>query len=460
MSRGALLGAALACVMAGAARAEEGPPAVSFFVEENVISVRARGAVPKRDRMTAHRDHLDIHLAEAPAAAAKVSVEDALLKRIELSDGSDPKLQIFIHDAQLVDALEKTGRIERHGNDLRVVLPRDPKAALAALKKSGAAEEGDADKAVASAEHGPEKADKADKKGKTARAAEEVAPAPARPEPVPSAMATAAPAAKAEAFPVGQPDPKPVLGGAPETSATSGILVFLVLVAFGGAAAYVVRKRQQQAPLTEGQQIRIVSSTAIGPRLRLVLVKVQGREMLLSVSDRGAQLLDRWHADDDAALLDGEVDAPALQASVQHALGDGRRAALAAGPEAAASGPELHLAFEGRAPRVESNGAPAVEEEVDLKDIEKDPNGAPVERAVARPDAVQLVPGGGRAQAAPPAGSAASVAVQGLLRLRLQMDGQPRPGTPAQGTAATGAGTTSPDPQWASELRMAAERAN
>lgn len=45
------------------------------------------------------------------------------------------------------------------------------------------------------------------------------------------------------------------------------------------------------------QPVRVLSSSSLGGRARLVLVEVRGRELLLSVGDGGAQLLTEWAAE-------------------------------------------------------------------------------------------------------------------------------------------------------------------
>ena len=385
------------------ARADE-PPAVSLLVDEGVVTVRARGAAPKRDRLQAHHDHLDILLAEAPSASAKVSVDDPLLKRIELTDGQEPKLQIFVHDPSVLEALEKTGRIERRGNDLRVTLPRDPAKALAASARA-------------------EK-----KSSETSKGSREASVQAAPVEEAPPVVAAAVPAvpAKAEAFPVGVPDPKPIFGGNAGSSSGSGALVLLVMVVLAAGAIYVVKRRQQQqGALAESDQIRVVTQAALGPRLRLVLVRVKEREMLLSVSERGARLIDRWQS---GAEEDEEVEADV----------------------AAVVAPRVEPALVARIP------APAlVEEDVDLRGIEVPPPVPASERskAPARPESMKVVQGGAGAPST--VSGPASAAVQGLLRLRLEMAGAQQQQAANAVAAASLTDGNSPDPQWAGELRSA-----
>ncbi len=69
----------------------------------------------------------------------------------------------------------------------------------------------------------------------------------------------------------------------------------------GAGLGLVVWARKRKPP-AEAEAIRVISSRSLGGKARIVLVAAGERELLLSVSDRGAtRLIGRWRRGDTAA---------------------------------------------------------------------------------------------------------------------------------------------------------------
>lgn len=83
---------------------------------------------------------------------------------------------------------------------------------------------------------------------------------------------------------------------------------YLILVAGGVLlGVLVLRLRERNGPSFDGTpSIEVVATRALTSKTRVMLIETKGREMLLSVTDRGAELLTEW-LDEDV----GEALAPA-----------------------------------------------------------------------------------------------------------------------------------------------------
>jgi flagellar biogenesis protein FliO len=76
-----------------------------------------------------------------------------------------------------------------------------------------------------------------------------------------------------------------------------GWIVAGAIACAAGAIAWFAKRR---ANLTiQGEALKVLAEKTLGGRNRLVLVEAKGREILLSVSDRGAQRILDWWADDE-----------------------------------------------------------------------------------------------------------------------------------------------------------------
>jgi flagellar biogenesis protein FliO len=103
--------------------------------------------------------------------------------------------------------------------------------------------------------------------------------------------------AGASEAPIGQPD-----AGLP----LRPLIVTLAAAALGAGAVALAKKKRRAAGTD--RTIDVVASTALSPKVRVVLVRTEGREMLLSVGTEGASLLSEWSELADTADL--EIPAP------------------------------------------------------------------------------------------------------------------------------------------------------
>jgi len=112
------------------------------------------------------------------------------------------------------------------------------------------------------------------------------------PPPAPPAAAAAAPAGAASAKPPSwlapRSAPKPVASGRsaiPSLGRLIGLL--LVIGTLGGATLYYKRRGAKSVTkrVTPTSRLSVVSSTRIGPKAHAVVISVNGRQMLLGVTD-------------------------------------------------------------------------------------------------------------------------------------------------------------------------------
>ena len=86
------------------------------------------------------------------------------------------------------------------------------------------------------------------------------------------------------AKPFGRPDPTPPY---------RPIAVTLAL-AMAGAGALVLKKRMKPLGIDGDRSIEVLASKALSPKVRVVLLRTDGREFLLSVGNEGASLISEW----------------------------------------------------------------------------------------------------------------------------------------------------------------------
>ena len=154
-----------------------------------------------------------------------------------------------------------------------------------------------------------------------------------------SAHATAVPdaAQKPPAWLAPHTGPKlnqPVAGGK-SLGLGRSLGVLLIAGLLGGTALYL-RSKKHQAPKQKLAQLRVVSSTKLGGRAQLVLAEVEGRKILLGVTDSSVRKLGWLEAD--AQTAEEEEFAlgprPRLVAAGVNLAGRASRAALEEEPEA------------------------------------------------------------------------------------------------------------------------------
>ncbi len=114
-------------------------------------------------------------------------------------------------------------------------------------------------------------------------------PATATPAPI----ATPAPATIQDATPappawLAPPSPAPAAVGKPEAPRSSwrSILLLLAVGGIGGAAFYMRRRKQTRLVAPTTSRLQIVETVRVSPRAQVVLTQVNGRLLLLGVTDR------------------------------------------------------------------------------------------------------------------------------------------------------------------------------
>jgi flagellar protein FliO/FliZ len=94
----------------------------------------------------------------------------------------------------------------------------------------------------------------------------------------------------------------------------------LSVMALLAAVALYVKKRHAKDPVRAASQLRVVSSTRVGPRATLVLADVAGRKLLLGVTDSSVRRL-AWL--DHIEALAAPAELPSSVPSATLALGNG-----------------------------------------------------------------------------------------------------------------------------------------
>lgn len=125
--------------------------------------------------------------------------------------------------------------------------------------------------------------------------------------------------------------PKPVAVG-PSVGLGRSLAVLCLASLLGGTALYL-RHKKQKAPQLRLAQLRVVGSTKLGGRAQLVLAEVEGRRILLGVTDSSVQKLG-W-LEDSAELEEGALGAslaPRLVPAGVDLAGRPARSSVAAEP--------------------------------------------------------------------------------------------------------------------------------
>lgn len=388
----------------GAARGDAPVGPLTLAVEEDQVIVSARGAMPKNGQIKARGLWLDIDLAQA-AGVSRVLIDDSTLKRMDLTAGEAPKLSLLLHRDMQSERFAAAARIEVTNQGLRVFVPRDPKRVSGAQLMSTTV---------------------------TAPVVGCTKPASAA---TPPTVVTAPPAPPAPPVPPAEPRlPVEALGLAPSVDAHPMVGVAdarispinaaaMVLLVAGAVVALVLMRRKQRA-VAPGESIRIVSQTVIAPKVRLVLVAVADREVLLSVTDKGAQPVGRWRR---VAPVEGEDEIAEPARAAQQAASSMHLVSMAT-TLGARGGRTAE-------PKVVADALPEIDVELPSMDDEPRPS---------RRNPVVAAAQHAVAAAHHAVSNAASPAVAGLLRLR----------RPAE-TTAMAAIDPKADEAWARELLAA-----
>ena len=327
--------AACACVSLGFTPPTIGDPAprtIRFDDEGGKLVVHARHVIATGEPPRGAGTRIEIDVAGDNLQAARLTVEDPTIKRIELSPGTPSRLTLILHrDAKAAD-LAALMRIDNEEDGVRVTLPHTTASApseAAAITATAPASSIAAAVAAASAAHPT-----VEPRGKTTTttiatkavvdpapeaesdASHAIAAAPADPRAARAARVVATPL-PSDKRPVVEPsateqsenarplglaerhDPAVVVesrvaelpGGESGLFAALGIIALLLVA---GALIVWNRRRLGVAP-PYGDAIRVLATRALGPRVRLMLLSVGDQRVLMSVSDSGAQPIGRWH---------------------------------------------------------------------------------------------------------------------------------------------------------------------
>ena len=104
------------------------------------------------------------------------------------------------------------------------------------------------------------------------------------------------------------PHTGPKLGKSPAAGPSVGLgrsLGVLLLTSLLGGTALYLRSKKNKRPLQKLAQLRVVSSTKLGGRAQLVLAEVDGRKILLGVTDSSVRKLG-WLEADTQSVADEE----------------------------------------------------------------------------------------------------------------------------------------------------------
>ncbi|HEY0468194.1 MAG TPA: flagellar biosynthetic protein FliO [Polyangiaceae bacterium] len=102
--------------------------------------------------------------------------------------------------------------------------------------------------------------------------------------------------------------PTKAVAAGPTVGLGRSLGVLLLVSVLGGTALYL-RSRKNKAPKARLAQLRVVGSTKLGGRAQLVLAEVNGRQLLLGVTDRSVRKLG-WM---DAELAEDEELVPSAR---------------------------------------------------------------------------------------------------------------------------------------------------
>jgi flagellar biogenesis protein FliO len=329
------------------------PPVPTVTVADlgNEVTITLSGVGVADGRLATTKDRVELSLASA-LVPTSLDLNDRIVKRIEVL-ADPPRLSLITRYGPRTTArLARGAVLETIERGVRVRLSRnieDPD-----VTKNGAARAGTpfAELALSWAAAptspaaplipsiAPSLAAEAQAQrlaSSAAAPAASAAPAPAASAPAtaavsPAAARTSAPA-EAEAEEISPPaaddtSPRaatPLTGtartpGAPvartprvEDEALSRAITWATVLALVAAAAVLVRTAHKRRHTPDRGELTVVSSRALSPKVRVVLLAVGGRQLLLSVADKGAELLTELSPEETAPMPAEELS-PAQRA--------------------------------------------------------------------------------------------------------------------------------------------------
>ncbi|MFO0728293.1 MAG: flagellar biosynthetic protein FliO, partial [Myxococcota bacterium] len=264
-------------------------PVIGVSDAGSEVHIIASGFVASDGHLDVSEDRIEVRLKERPTGAARVVVEDKVVKRIEVAEGDPPRLSIQTRWGPKTTArIAKVAVLETLPDGIRIRLPHDvehPSVAPTVAPPSPSPSVSPSPTVIMTAP-------REEKKAEPSPSAPENAMNPGtKPEPSASPKASSEPLTKKK-------DGLSGLGLAEDHAAGGGMAWAFVGILALGAICLLAWLKQRKGLMPELTDVSVLSSTAVGPKTRLVLVAVQSRQLLLSVSDRGAELLTELNAEE------------------------------------------------------------------------------------------------------------------------------------------------------------------
>lgn len=343
-------------------------PSIGVIDLGTEVGITINGVGVSDGRLSVEKDRIEIALAEA-IAPGTLEVTDKVVKKLDILR-DPPRLSIQTrYGPRSTTRLARGGLLETIEGGVRVRLSRSvdqadvarganiPQGTLFATMLLTSARPAIGG-TTAQAEAPPTAA---------APAATAALPAAAAPPAGAPARTTAAtPAATGAAAAVGpaiaggnaastrEPAAAPLTGTAPAVSpasvtATLGTkddhdvsraLTWVTILGLIAAAVVLIRTAQKRRIAPESNELSILSSKALSPKVRVVLIGVSGRQLLLSVADKGAELLTEITPEDSPALAPAKRTI-ARAASNFARIAEEEEAAALARTSAAPRGPSI-----------------------------------------------------------------------------------------------------------------------
>ncbi|MEM6994271.1 MAG: flagellar biosynthetic protein FliO [Myxococcota bacterium] len=285
----ALLGGAF---LPSRARAEDPPaeqtePPVRVYDTGDYAAVVIRGANADVDNIRWRWGKMHVPIDAGPKRIFAESFGDETVKRVALIGGESPRVMVLLrHGDKMAKKITAAAEIEPVDGGFRILIPRKKTLLPPPPPEPVAPPTPDAPPVVAAP-----------------AAAVTPAPMPVAPEPAPAAAEPVQDEpvlpSMPEPTPTGDADEESLEGIATASTQTSqaawmGVMTSLLLLAACGGALVWAKRRNANA--FAGTKFEVLGNQSLGGKSRLVLLGLGDRRMLLSVSESGTALVDKWSA--------------------------------------------------------------------------------------------------------------------------------------------------------------------
>lgn len=310
--------AAITFVLHGSAHASTQTTTISVTDGGDHVRIYVRGVKTQSTRFYARGDRVSLALTKVKGSHT-ASVTDPTVKQIDVRGRTYPRVSIKLrHGAETTRRLARAATVETGADHIVIRLPRQ---ASNRSERAGPTDKSEVKKPAAPPLRSTETkvppvaphaaSANAAKPGRTAApmAAHTAKKLPSERDGAESTVvldadATGPAMAGAAVRPV--QDSHPVLGsnegGGGGGSMLAGMLMLIVLVCGAVIALWLRRRKSQQEPA--GDPLEIVASKNLTAKSRVVLMRAADRDLLLSVTDKGTELLTEWATSDDNARVD------------------------------------------------------------------------------------------------------------------------------------------------------------